>query len=167
MKKMSEKVLGEAFSGESMAHMKYLAFSDIAEKEGFKNISRLFKAISYAEQVHAINHAKVLGYIGDTEQNLKSGIEGELYEVEEMYPSFDAVVNLQGEEKAHRSIYYALEAEKIHSQLYKKALEKVKEKKDLDIDEIYICPVCGYTHIGPPPDFCPVCNISKDKFVKF
>ncbi len=167
MKKMSEKVLGEAFSGESMAHMKYLAFASVAEKEGFKNVSRLFRAISYAEQVHATNHAKVLGYIGNTEENLKAGIEGELYEVDEMYPAFDAVVNLQGEQEAHRSINYALEAEKIHSQLYKKALESVKEKKDIDIDEIYICPVCGYTHIGTPPDTCPVCNVSKDKFVKF
>lgn len=167
MKKMSEKVMGEAFSGESMAHMKYLAFSEIAEKENFKNVSRLFKAIAYAEQVHATNHAKVLGYIGNTEENLKAGIDGETYEVEEMYPSFDAIVNLQGEEKAHKSIHYALEAEKIHKELYKKALEKVKEKKDIELDEIYICPVCGYTHIGKPPSICPVCNIKSEKFVKF
>ncbi|MCM8785909.1 MAG: rubrerythrin family protein [Candidatus Omnitrophica bacterium] len=167
MKKMSEKVLGEAFCGESMAHMKYLAFSEVAEKEGFKNISRLFKAISYAEQVHATNHAKTLGYIGNTKQNLQAGIDGETYEVEEMYPSFDAVVNLQGEEKAHKSIHYALEAEKIHKELYKEALDKIKENKDIDLDEIYICPVCGYTHIGTPPSTCPVCNISSKEFKKF
>jgi rubrerythrin len=167
MKKMSEKVLNEAFSGESMAHMKYLAFAEIAEKEGFKNISRLFKAIAYAEQVHATNHAKVLGYIKKTEENLQAAIDGENYEVEEMYPSFDAVVNLQGENEAHRSIHYALEAEKIHSKLYSEAKEKVKYGKDIEIDEIYICPVCGYTHIGKPPAICPVCNISSEKFKKF
>jgi len=167
MKKMTEKVLNEAFSGESMAHMKYLAFAEIAEKEGFKNVSRLFKAIAYAEQVHATNHAKVLGYIKKTEENLQAAIDGENYEVEEMYPSFDAVVNLQGENEAHRSIHYALEAEKIHSKLYSEAKEKVKYGKDIEIDEIYICPVCGYTHIGKPPAICPVCNISSGKFKKF
>lgn len=167
MKKMSEKVLNEAFAGESMAHMKYLAFADIAEKEGFKNVARLFRAISYAEQVHATNHAKVLKYIGNTEENLQAAIDGETYEVEEMYPSFDAVVNLQREENAHKSINYALEAEKIHVELYKKAKESVKNKKDLEIEEIYICPVCGYTHIGTLPETCPVCNISSEKFKKF
>ncbi len=167
MKKMSEKVLNEAFCGESMAHMKYLAFAEIAEKEGFKNVSRLFRAIAYAEQVHATNHAKVLGYIKKTEENLQAAIDGENYEVEEMYPSFDAIVNLQGENEAHRSIHYALEAEKIHSRLYSEAKEKVKSGKDIEIDEIYICPVCGYTHIGKPPVSCPVCNIPSEKFKKF
>jgi len=60
MKKMTEKSLNEAFAGESMAHMKYLIFSEIAENEGFPNIARLFRAIAYAEQVHATNHAKNL-----------------------------------------------------------------------------------------------------------
>ncbi|MGC8976862.1 MAG: rubrerythrin family protein [Candidatus Ratteibacteria bacterium] len=167
MKKMSEKVLFEAFSGESMAHMKYLAFADVAEKEGFKNIARLFRAIAYAEQVHATNHARVLGFIKNVEENLQTAIEGENYEVEEMYPSFDAVVNLFGENEGHRSIHYALEAEKIHSKLYSEAKESVKKGKDIDITEIYICPVCGYTHIGSPPQTCPVCNITSDKFKKF
>ena len=35
MKKMTENALRDAFSGESMASMKYLIFSDIAEKEGY------------------------------------------------------------------------------------------------------------------------------------
>ena len=63
MKKMTEKSLTEAFTGESIAHMKYIIFSEIAEKEGFLNIARLFRAISYAEQVHATNHARNLGLI--------------------------------------------------------------------------------------------------------
>ena len=36
-----------------MAHMKYLIFADEAEKKGLKKLSNLFKAISYAEFVHA------------------------------------------------------------------------------------------------------------------
>jgi len=85
-----------------------------------------------------------------------------------MYPSFDAIVNLQKEEGAHRSIYFALEAEKIHAKLYKQGKESVVNKcKDIDVEEIYICPVCGYTHIGTPPENCPVCNVSSKKFKKF
>jgi len=61
MKPMTEKSLREAFAGESQAHMKYLIFADLAEKDGKKDIARLFRAIAYAEQVHATNHFRVLG----------------------------------------------------------------------------------------------------------
>lgn len=167
MRKMTEKDLQDAFGGESMAHMKYLAFSDIAEKEGYSNVSRLFNAIAYAEQVHATNHAKNLGILKKTADNLDAAIEGETYEVEEMYPAFDAVAKLQEEKGAQRSIHYALEAEKIHAELYKKTKEEVQKGKDIEIAEVYICPVCGYTHIGEPPERCPVCNAPRDKFKKF
>lgn len=167
MRKMTEKSLNEAFAGESMAHMKYLIFSEIAEKEGYKNIARLFKAIAYAEQVHATNHARNLGIIKGTVENLQAGIDGETFEVTEMYPAYDAIAKLQGETDAQKSIYYALEAEKIHAELYKKAKEMAEKKQDIDIGDIYICPVCGYTHVGTPPDKCPVCGVSKDQFKKF
>jgi rubrerythrin len=57
---MTKDALLSAFAGESMAHMRYLIFADIAEKEGFKNVARLFRAIAYAEQVHASNHYRAL-----------------------------------------------------------------------------------------------------------
>ncbi len=167
MKKMTEKALNEAFAGESMVHMKYLIFSEIAEKEGFKNIARLFKAIAYAEQVHATNHARELGIIKNTIENLETGIQGETYEIEEMYPAFDAIAKLQNEKGAQRAIHFAIEAEKIHAEYYKNAKESLKNGKDLDIPEIYICPVCGWTYIGEPPDKCPICGVKKDKFKKF
>ena len=108
MKEMTKKSLSEAFAGESMAHMKYLAFSEIAEKEGYKEVARLFKAISYAEQVHATNHARNLGYINSTAENLGTGISGENFEVNEMYPAYDAIAKLQGEKGAEKSIHYLL-----------------------------------------------------------
>lgn len=167
MKKMSEKSLQEAFAGESMAHMKYLIFSEEAEKKGYKNLARLFKAISYAEFVHARNHAKEIGIVGDTVENIKAAIEGETFEVEEMYPAYNAIAELQGEEGAKKSIHYAIEAEKIHAEMYRKAEEMAKQGKDVEIKEIYICPVCGYTHEGEPPANCPVCGAPKETFVKF
>lgn len=167
MKKMTERFLSDAFAGESMAHMKYLIFQEIAEKEGFKNIARLFKAISYAEFVHARNHLKNLGIVGKTGENLQVGIDGETFEVEEMYPVYNKTAILQEEKGAELSTHYALEAEKIHAKLYKMAKEKALENKDIEINDIYICPVCGYTHVGEPPDRCPVCGVKKDKFNKF
>lgn len=168
MKKMTEKSLQEAFAGESMAHMKYQIFSDVAEKEGFPKIAKLFKAIAYAELVHATNHARQLGYIKTTTENLGTGIDGETFEVDEMYPAYDAIAKLQNEKGAEKSIHYAVEAEKIHAEFYKKAQKKVESKKDYELESVYICPVCGYTHIDDDlPEFCPVCGVASEKFKKF
>ncbi len=168
MREMTKKALQDAFAGESMAHMKYLAFSDVAEKEGYKGIAKLFKAIAYAEQVHATNHAKALGIIGSTSDNLKEAQAGEHFEINEMYPAYDAIAKAQGEKLAERYIHYALEAEKIHEELYKEALSDVNNSKDKDVDKVYICPVCGFTAIGDLDiEKCPVCGVSADKFVEF
>ena len=167
MKKMTEKSLQEAFAGESMAHMKYLIFSEVAENEGKKNVARMFRAIAHAEFVHAKNHARNLGYIGNTEKNLNGGLEGETFEIDEMYPVYDAIAKLQGEKAAETSIHYAIEAEKIHQTMYDEAIDKVKNGEDEKDDLIYVCPVCGYTHVGETPENCPVCGVSSDKFEKF
>ena len=165
MKKMTEKAVNEAFAGESMAHMKYLIFSDIAEKEGYKNIARLFRAIAYAEFIHARNHARNLGLIGDTTDNLIEAINGESFEVNEMYPVYMETAKIQDEKNAVRAFHYALEAEKIHAAMYEDAKKMAEEEKDIEIGEIYICPVCGYTHIGKV-EKCPVCGY-KGEFEKF
>ncbi len=167
MRKMTEKSLNEAFAGESMAHMKYLIFSEVAEKEGYSNVARLFKAIAYAEFVHAKNHAKNLAMIKETADNLQSAIDGETFEVEEMYPAYDAIAKLQDEKNAQTGIKYALEAEKIHAGLYQKAKQAVQAGKDVDIGDIYICPICGYTHVGGEPDKCPICGAPGKEFKKF
>ncbi len=167
MRKMTETNLSDAFAGESQAHMKYLAFADKAEKEGKPNIAKLFRAVAYAEQVHATNHLRTLGNIGSTEENLEAAIGGENFEVEEMYPAYDAVAKLQAEKEAIRSIHFAIEAEKIHAAMYTEAKQAVKEGHDADIADIYICPVCGYTVEKDAPESCPVCGVAGSKFVKF
>jgi len=164
---MTKENLKAAFAGESQAHMKYLAFAAQAEKDGKPHIARLFQAIAYAEQVHAINHLKELGGVGDTVANLGAAIGGETFEVEEMYPAYLAVAKLQEEKGAQRSMTYAIEAEKIHAGLYGNARSAAESGQDLDIGPVYICPVCGFTHIGEPPDRCPVCNVKKEQFKVF
>ncbi len=167
MRPMTEGNLKEAFAGESQAHMRYAIFAQNAEKEGRKNLARLFRAISYAEMVHATNHYRELGQIKDAAGNLQTCIDGENYEVEEMYPAFHAVAQLQGESGAVRSTHYALQAEKIHSKMYTDAKKTIGTKNDIEIGEVFICPVCGFTVEGEAPDVCPVCGARKDSFKRF
>lgn len=167
MKRMTEENLKEAFAGQSQAHMRYLIFAEVAEKEGKPNLARLFRAIAYAEQVHATNHYRELGMIRDSVQNIDVAIAGETYEVEEMYPAFITVAELQKENGAKRAFHFAIEAEKIHAEMYKKAKAAAQRGEDVQIGTIYICPVCGHTVEGTPPERCPICGAPREKYRAF
>lgn len=167
MKQMTKANLEAAFAGESQAHMKYSIYAEKAEREGYPHVAKLFRAISYAEKVHASNHLRALEKVHDTASNLLDAAAGENYEVTEMYPAFEAVAKLQEEMSAVRSIQYAVEAEKIHEVMYLSAKDNVTQGKDITASEIYVCPVCGHTVIGEPPDACPVCRLAKNKYIKF
>jgi len=164
---MTEKALNEAFAGESMAHMRYQHFADKAEEEGLGEMARMFRAISYAELVHAGNHLEVLDGIKSTSDNIQTCIDGETFEIDEMYPVYHATAKQQDESGAVRSTHYALEAEKIHADWYKKAKEAVDKGEDVKVGVIQICSVCGHTREGEAPDKCPICGASKDKFRQF
>jgi rubrerythrin len=181
MRKMTEQNLINAFGGESQAHMRYLHFADQAEKEEFSNVTRLFRAIAYAEYVHAGDHYKELrhldgGYVansmaafgpGDTKKNLGLAIAGETYEIEEMYPTYIDVAKFQGEKGAQRSFEWSYASEKLHKLLFEKALDSINLGKDVDLGPVQVCEVCGYTLEGEAPDRCPICNALKNKFTAF
>ena len=162
MRQMTEANLSAAFAGESQAHMKYMAFAARAERDGFPNVARLFRAISFAEQVHATSHLRTLGHVQSTGENLQAAIDGETYEVNEMYPSFIVVAEQQNEKLAARSETWALEAEKIHAGFYSNAKQAVDSGSDMEVGAIQIYSVCGWTGFGEAPDRCPVCNAKKE-----
>jgi rubrerythrin len=166
MRKITEKNLNDAFAGESQAHMRYLIFAEKAEEEGFPNVARLFRAIAFAEQVHAINHYNVLGMTRSTTENLQVAIDGETYEVNEMYPAYNAVAKLQEERSAQRTTEWALQAERIHASIYQKAKQSVESGRDVQLGTIYVCSVCGYTS-EEEIDRCPICGAIKEKIRKF
>lgn len=164
-----------------MAHMRYKIWAERAEEENFPNVGRLFRAISRAEQAHATGHFTALrdvpgafgvcsggGFgLGGTSENLQGAIDGELFEVNEMYPAYLEVAKMQGEKGAERSIGYALGAEKIHAAMYQQAKQAVDDGKDMQLGPVQICTVCGYTLAGDARDKCPICNAVKEKFQTF
>jgi rubrerythrin len=153
--------LKEAFAGESQANRKYLAFAKKADQEGYPMAARLFRAAAAAETVHAHAHLKVMGGIKSTKENLMEAIAGETHEFKSMYPQMIADAKAEGNTQAERSFSYANEVEKIHAQLYQKMLDNLDNQTMVDV---YICPVCGLTVEGEPPEKCPICNTLKKFF---
>ncbi|MEI6100300.1 MAG: rubrerythrin family protein [Eubacteriales bacterium] len=178
---MTADFLHSAYGGESMAHMRYLIWGEMAQKEGFHNIAKLFEAISYAERIHATNHFREIGGEttgttvtaggvfgpGKTVDNLEGAIMGELHEVEQMYPVYLNGARFQNEPGAERSFHFALEAEKIHAKLFRDAQDAAKQGKDIELTSVLICPVCGHTILDSAPDQCPVCGTKKEMYKKF
>ena len=156
--------LKESFAGESQANQKYRAFAKKAEKDGFKNISKLFKTTAEAERIHAEGHLAALGKIASTAENLQAAIDGETEEFSRMYPPMLEQAEADGH-KAKTMFKFALGAEEVHAKLYTKALEAVKNGIDLDVSEFYLCPVCGYIELGTAPEKCPICSAKQSKFI--
>jgi rubrerythrin len=158
--------LNEAFAGESQANQKYRAFAKKAEREGYPNIAKLFATTSEAERIHAEGHLGALDGISSTIENLKASVAGETYEFKEMYPPMYELANSENH-KAKRMFQYALKVEEVHSKLYQLAIKAVEQGKDLDVTQIYLCPVCGNIEFGEPPENCPICGTLGSKFIKY
>jgi len=159
----TDENLQEAFAGESQANRRYLAFAKQAEKEGYPQVAKLFRAAAEAETVHAHAHLRALGGVGTTAENLKDAVSGETHEYKEMYPDMIALAKEEGNKSAERSFAYANEVEKIHANLYQKALDNLDNLEEVDY---HVCSVCGYTCEKEPPDKCPVCGARPKAFFK-
>ena len=83
-----------------------------------------------------------------------------------MYPAYIEVAEMQEEKEAVRAMRFAVEAEKVHAERFGKAKEFVDDGKDLEVEEILLCPVCGY--IGfEKIDACPICGCKSEKFIEY
>lgn len=181
MNAMTQDNLRSAFGGESQAHMRYRIWADKAKKDGFPTVARLFMATSDAEQVHATLHFTALKEIsgafsvlsggefglGTTSENLAGGIEGEMFEVSQMYPAYLSVAEMQGEKEAVRAMKYAVAAEQVHADCYIEAKKSVDAGSDLEAKVIELCPICGYITLTGEEDVCPICQAKRAVFVAY
>lgn len=160
MSKTLENLMS-AFAGESQANRKYLAYADVAEKEGLHQVAKLFRAAAAAETIHAHAHLRNAGKIGNTRDNLQDAIAGESYEFTRMYPEMIKDAEAEGQSAIASYFNFVNQVEAVHAKLYRKAMENPEA---LPETEYYVCKVCGYTHEGPV-DKCPVCGAGASAFV--
>ena len=114
-----------AFAGESQANRKYLAFARQAEKEGFGQIAKLFRAAAEAETIHALAHLANAGGVGTTLENLEAAVAGETYEYTEMYPGFARTARQEGFEEIADWFETLAKAERSHANRFQKALDQL------------------------------------------
>ena len=157
----TEQNLMDAFAGESQANRKYLAYAKQADKEGYTQVAKLFRAAAEAETIHAHSHLRLAGKIGNTLDNLKDAISGETHEFTDMYPQMIADAQEEDRKSIANILSNVSKVEAVHADLYEKAL---KSEGKLEAVDYYICAVCGYTHEGPHEGHCPVCGAKSSVF---
>jgi rubrerythrin len=159
----TQKNLQEAFAGESQANRRYLGYARQAEKEGYPQIAKLFRAVAEAETVHALTHLKHMDGIKSTRENLHEAIAGETHEFKKMYPQMIQEAAEEGKNAVKRSFEFANAVEEIHAGLYQEVLDNLDNLPQMDY---FVCSVCGYTVGGECPDKCPVCNAARKAFFR-
>ncbi len=162
----TKKHVGEAFAGESQANRKYLKFAEVAEKEGFPEIAKLFRETAEQETAHAMAWMKELGIIGTTAENLNAAIDGEAHEYTKMYPQFAKVAENEGFVELAKKFRLLAAIEERHANAFRRALEGMKKspKGEDGGRKKYACPRCGYVAEGEAPRNCPICGLEGSSF---
>ena len=162
----TENNLQEAFGGESKANRRYMLFAEKADKDGYPQVAKLFRAVAEAEMIHARNHLNAMDAIGSTKDNLLAASIGEHQEFTGMYPVFIQIAKEEMNDRAARTFDFANKVEKIHYGYFEAALKDVKEGKKPADNTYYVCQVCGNTVTGSAPEKCPICGAAAKAFKK-
>jgi rubrerythrin len=122
--------LEAAFAGESMANRKYLYFAKLARAKGDEEVARLFEETANQETHHAFGHLELLYppermTVADL---LRTAMEGELYETNQMYPEFERVARAEKEAAATREFAEQAAESAQHAQLFREALATAEKR---------------------------------------
>ena len=163
----TEQNLKDAFAGESQARNMYTFFAQVARKEGYHYIAKIFEETAENERRHAKDEYTLAYGLGDTAACLAKAAEGEHYETTDMYPNFAKVAEEEGNKEAMVLFRMIAKVEAHHRDRYKRLLDMVKNgtvfKRDTPIK--WKCSVCGYIHEGKePPAKCPCCKHPREYY---
>ncbi len=175
-----------SFVGESQANMRYTLAANVAKKEGYVQISRIFEETAMNEREHAARFYKFLreeykledievneDYKSwpvvwhDTSANLQGAIDGENEEAEDMYPTFGDVAEEEGFPEIASAFRNIAKVEEAHRERYKALKQNVDNDQVFKKDEtvVWMCGNCGFLYEGEEaPKICPACAHPQDYF---
>lgn len=166
--------LNKALKGETNASHKYELFAKKANEENYKQVAKLFKAVSMSESVHRNNHKAVIlslggnpdivNYdfvkVGTTRENLQVPLRGEKYEKNVMYPNFIKQAKIDKLSNAVQTFSFASNAETQHEKLYEDALKNLGKNKPADY---CVSRVSGATYAITPNSKCPSVKLGLEQ----
>ena len=124
----TDKNLWNAIVSEALAYLKYNAYAHKALEEGYPEVAQVFQEVAGAETIRGLNHLRVSGDIGATEDNLRTVTIGESKEFTVMYPKMIREAIAEDRADAAESFSLALERERHHLTVFTQALEQLEKK---------------------------------------
>ena len=124
----TDKNLWSAIVSEALAYLKYNAYAHRALEEGHPEVAQVFQEVAGAETIHGLNHLRVSGEIGPTEENLRTVTIGESREFTTMYPKMIQEAIAENRTDAAESFSLALERERHHLTVFTQALDQLEKK---------------------------------------
>jgi rubrerythrin len=158
------EAIRQAYAGEAKAALRLKVFADKADAEGYPQLARLFRVISFSEEIHGRRALRLLRDIGTTEENLAESFESEEKIAGVAYGEFVKTAEEAGDSASALYFSQSKDVEAVHAKLYKEAMDHVLEERETTY---YVCTVCGYVSDGVVPDQCPICGVKKEKFESF
>lgn len=119
----TEANLQVPLAGEADANRRYLAYGIQSLNEGRPETAQLFFEAAGAETVHALSHLRSMGAIRSTRENLVQAATGEAEEIEVTYPRMIREAEQEGRLDAAASFRLALDRERHHREMFRRALE--------------------------------------------
>lgn len=170
--------LARSFAGESQARTRYTIYAQIARKEGWEWIARVFEETAANEAVHAeefLEHLQKIGgcapnidlsagypfQIGTTAENLAFAAEGELHEHDSAYPEFAEAARREGFDDTARLWMQISRIEGVHHNTFRQLREQLVSGTltEKEAPSKWRCLHCGYTYESIRScDPCPVCG---------
>jgi rubrerythrin len=154
----------KAYEGEAKAALRLKIFAKVADQEDLPQISKLFRVISFSEEIHGERALRMLREIKDTDSNLKESLLSETHVAGVAYESFIKLAENTGDAAASNIFSNSRDVEAGHAKLYDYAINHLLGGRETTY---YVCQVCGYVSDGNLPKECPVCSAPREKFVEF
>jgi len=160
----TKEALQQAYAGEAKAALRLKVYAEKADEESLPQIAKLFRVISFSEEIHGKRALRALKEIRNTEDNLAESFQSEQGVAAVAYNQFVKEAEAEGNQAAVLHFSQSRDVEETHAKLYKEAMNHLLEERET---AYYVCLVCGYIADGVLPETCPVCGAGKEKFRAF
>ncbi len=154
--------IARCFAEESREAARAEAFAMQADKEGRRDLARLFRALAQASGVRAKRFGHLMrGKIGRTEENLQEVRET----VNRRAEAYGGMIGDVKSTEASGAV------RKGFIQSRKSLMEGLELLADADPGavsyegaDLFVCTICGHIHAGTVPESCPVCGAVPGRF---
>lgn len=165
-----ENIMNGLMQGEANGVMMYYALAQLAREQGLEDAAESFIEAANEEAIHAGFYAVLSGKYPSDFWGLVRGIQKAETKGEVTIKALADQVRATGHDEAADQMEVFARQEGGHGVRLQALLDKYQPNVETPTGQkIYVCPVCGYEHIGDINDeddsyFCPICGQPKRVF---